>query len=105
MGFLFSSMLKNAHLLRCRCASVPHVLLKYAPVRFSRRLASGIFERELIETFYKTWRVKDAIRSVGITTDVVFHVKSPLFWQVGFSSVLAAGDAFLAVFCSLTGGP
>ncbi len=31
------------HLLRCRCASAPHVRLQYAPVRFSRRLASGTF--------------------------------------------------------------
>jgi len=33
----------NGHLLRCRCASGPHVRIQYAPVRFSRRLASGAF--------------------------------------------------------------
>jgi hypothetical protein len=32
-------------------------------------------------------------------------LKCPLFWQVGFSFILAAGDAFLAVFCTLAGGP
>jgi hypothetical protein len=30
----------NGHLLRCRCASGPHVPTTYAPVRFSRRLAT-----------------------------------------------------------------
>jgi hypothetical protein len=30
-------------LLRCRCASGAHVLTTYAPLRFSRRLASGPF--------------------------------------------------------------
>jgi hypothetical protein len=32
-------------------------------------------------------------------------LKSPVFWQVGFSFVLVAGDAFLAVFCPFTGSP
>jgi len=33
----------NGHLLRCRCASAPHVPTAYAPVRCSLRLASGAF--------------------------------------------------------------
>jgi hypothetical protein len=37
----------NGHLLRCRCASGPHVHTKYAPVLFSRRLASDAFLNRL----------------------------------------------------------
>jgi len=37
----------NDHLLRCRCASAPHVPTAYAPVRCSRRLASGALLRHL----------------------------------------------------------
>jgi hypothetical protein len=37
------SLSTNGHLLRWRCASAPHVPITYAPVRFSRRLASDTF--------------------------------------------------------------
>ena len=37
----------NGHLRRCRCASAPHVPTAYAPVRCSRRLASGAFLNRL----------------------------------------------------------
>jgi hypothetical protein len=37
----------NGHLLRCRSVSGPHVRAQYAPVRFSRRLASNAFLNRL----------------------------------------------------------
>lgn len=37
----------NGHLRRCRCASGLHVQTEYAPVRFSRRLASDAFLNRL----------------------------------------------------------
>ena len=44
----------NDHLLRSHCASAPHVPTMYAPVRFSRRLASGAFLTRLQHTNTQT---------------------------------------------------
>jgi hypothetical protein len=44
----------KGHLLRCRCASAPHVRTQYAPVRFSRRLASGPFLNGLNGPSFRT---------------------------------------------------
>ncbi len=44
----------NGRLLRCHCASAPHVPTTYAAGRFSRRRASGAFLNRLHDATSRT---------------------------------------------------